>query len=371
MAGLVCAAWPTVLHAQPGAHSAHLAAGAGGPASIAASLPDAPQAQAPSGPSQTHGTVSNATNSTANGTMSGTVLDTNGAVIPGAAVTLENLVTSETRTTVSDSTGYFRFPAVAPGQFKLSIAANGFARWTATAIPMEPGSDLDLPGIRLQVASASTDVLVVFSQHDLATEQVRIEEKQRVLGIFPNFYTSYVWHAAPLSPGQKFQLAWRSQIDWEAFAASAAIAGVQEGDDSFEGYGQGVAGYAKRFGASYADGFIGTMIGGALLPTILHQDPRYFYKGVGTIRQRALYAISTTVICKGDNGRWQPNYSNLGGNLAAGAISNLYYPKGERSGISTTIDNALIGTAAGAAGALIQEFLLKKITPGTPAHDKP
>ncbi len=330
-------------------------------------LPDAPavpaQAASPAQPSP-------APRRAVSGTMSGTVLDSNGGVVAGATLTLASAASVQERTAVSDATGYFSFPSVDPGTYDLSIRAAGFAPWTETGIPMQLGVDLDLPEIMLKVASATADVVVTFSPHELAAEQVRIEEKQRVLGVFPNFYTSYVWKAEPLTTKQKFQLAWRSSIDWEAFAASAAIAGVQQADDSFEGYGQGVEGYAKRFGASYTDGFAGTMIGGAVLPTLFRQDPRYFYKGVGTIRQRALYAIATTVICRGDNGRWQPNYSNLGGNLAAGALSNLYYPKGERSGISTTIENALIGTAAGAAGALIQEFLLKKITPGA-AHDRP
>ena len=305
------------------------------------------------------------------GAISGTVLDGNGAVVVGAAVRLQSMDSDWERATRSSSAGFFSFESVGPGRFKLTIAATGFAGWTETDIPMQAGADLDLPAISLKVASATTDVLVVFSQHDLATEQVRVQEKQRVLGVFPNFYTSYVWNAVPLTVGQKFQLAWRSSIDWEAFAASAGIAGVEQAQNDFRGYGQGTQGFAKRFGASYADGLIGTMIGGAALPALLHQDPRYFYKGTGTIRQRAMYAIATTVICKGDKGHWQPNYSNVGGNLAAGAISNLYYPKDERGGVATTFDNALIGTAAGAAGALIQEFLLKKITPGTAAHNKP
>jgi hypothetical protein len=305
------------------------------------------------------------------GTISGTVLDSNGAVVSGAELTLETIGAPRKRTAVSDAMGYFRFPGVPAGSYALNIRAQGFAPWTETAIPMQPGSDLDLPEIILKVASASTDVVVTFSTHELAAEQVRIEEKQRILGVFPNFYTSYVWKAEPLTARQKFQLAWRSSIDWEAFAASASIAAVQQAGDSFEGYGQGAAGYFKRFGASYSDGFIGTMIGSAILPTVLRQDPRYFYRGVGTIHQRAFYAIATTVICRGDNGRWQPNYSNLGGDLAAGAISNLYYPKGERSGVETTVENALIGTAGGAVEALIQEFLLKKITPGANSHDKP
>ena len=305
------------------------------------------------------------------GAISGTVLDSNGAVIAGASVTLENMASHEKRAGVSDDAGYFSFTSVPDGLFQLTIAAAGFAGWSETSIPMQSGADLDLPRILLKVKAATTDVQVVFSQHELAEEQVSAQEKQRVLGIFPNFYASYVWNAAPLTTGQKFRLAWRSSIDWEAFAASASIAGVQQASDSFEGYGQGASGFAKRFGASYADGIIGTMIGGVLLPSIFRQDPRYFYKATGTIPQRALYAMATTVICRGDSGNWQPNYSNVLGNLAAGGISNLYYPKGQQNGAATTIDNALIGTAAGAAGALIQEFLLHRITPSVKATQKP
>ena len=88
-----------------------------------------------------------------------------------------------------------------------------------------------------------------------------------------------------------------------------AFAGVEQAGNTFAGYGQGAQGYGKRFGANYADGLSDTMIGGAILPSLFKQDPRYFYKGTGTIRSRAMYAIANAVICKGDNGRWQPNYS--------------------------------------------------------------
>ncbi len=114
----------------------------------------------------------------------------------------------------------------------------------------------------------------------------------------------------------------------------------------------------------YADDVIGSFIGGAVFPSILHQDPRYFYKGTGSIASRALYAISTVVICRGDNGRWQPNYSNVLGSLAAAGISNLYYPASNRKGAAVTLDNALINTAEGAVGGLLQEFVLKKISRG-------
>ena len=190
-----------------------------------------------------------------------------------------------------------------------------------------------------------------------------------MLGVVPNFYVSYVWNAAPLSSGQKFRLALRTSIDPITFLGSGAIAGVEQWQNDFSGYGQGSQGYAKRFGASYVDGFIGIMIGGAILPSLLHQDPRYFYKGTGSIQSRALYAISTVVITKGDNGRWQPNYSNVLGNLASAGISNAYYPAANR-GVQLTIDNWLIGTASGAIGSLLQEFCHQKTFERGPANQR-
>jgi len=195
---------------------------------------------------------------------------------------------------------------------------------------------------------------------------MRAEERQRVLGAIPNFYVSYQWDAEPLSSVQKYRLAWRTSIDPVSVAISAGIAGVEQSQNTFSGYGQGTWGYAKRFGASYTDGLVGTFLADAVLPSLLRQDPRYFYKGTGSIRSRALYAIASVVICKGDNGRWQPNYSNVLGNLAAAGISNLYYPASSRNGAELTIQNSLIGTAAGAVGTLFQEFLVKKISRGVP-----
>ncbi|MHB1744235.1 MAG: carboxypeptidase-like regulatory domain-containing protein, partial [Acidobacteriaceae bacterium] len=101
-------------------------------------------------------------------------------------------------------------------------------------------------------------------------------------------------------------------------------------------------------------------------PSVLHQDPRYFYKGVGSIRSRALYALSTVFICRGDNGRWQPNYSNVLGTFAAGGISNAYYPANDR-GFQLTMENSLIGLAAGGGTALLQEFLIRKFSRGVPS----
>jgi hypothetical protein len=206
-------------------------------------------------------------------------------------------------------------------------------------------------------------VQVTETQEQIAEEQIHVEEKQRVLGVFPNYYVSYVPDAVPLNPRQKFQLAWKANFNPFSFGIAAFVAGLEQANDSFGGYGPGAQGYAKRYGATYADGFIGAFIGGAILPTLLKQDPRYFYKGTGTRRSRFLYAVANSVICKGDNGRWQPNYSSLLGALAAGGVSNLYYAASDRNGVALTFENAAIGIGGSALSAVFQEFFLRRLTP--------
>lgn len=300
------------------------------------------------------------------GSIHGTVMDSAGDVLVEANVTLTADASSQKRTAKTDGTGFFNFTALPAGSYRVAITANGFAPWTSSAIVLAPGQVYDVPQIALYVAAANTSVQVIYSSHEIAQQQVHAQEKQRVLGIVPNFYTSYVWDAEPLTSRQKFHLALRTSVDPVTFLGAGAIAGIQQWQNDFKGYGQGAAGYFKRFGANYADGFSGVVLGGAVFPSLLHQDPRYFYKGTGTIKSRALYAISTVVITKGDNGRWQPNYSNVLGTFTAAGLSNAYYPASNR-GAQLTIDNALLGLASGVADALLQEFVIKKLSRGVPA----
>lgn len=297
--------------------------------------------------------------------IAGTVTAPDNNVIVGAVVTLISEPSKPQRTVLTDGNGSFRFIGLEPGTFRITVTSTGFAAWVGPEIVLTSEEQYQMPQILLEIASANTTVQAVFTGHDLAEQQIHAQEKQRVLGVFPNFYTSYMWKAEPLTTKQKFQLAWRASIDPVTFLSTGAIAGIQQWDDDFNEYGQGAEGYAKRYGANYADGFLGVMIGGAILPSILRQDPRYFYKGTGSIRSRALYALSTVVICRGDNGRWQPNYSNVLGTLAAGGISNAYYPANDR-GFQLTIENSFIGLAVGGGTALLQEFLIKKISRGIP-----
>jgi hypothetical protein len=303
------------------------------------------------------------------GSITGTVLDAEGAEVTDALVTLENADSKTQRMLTTDSVGSFKFDSIEPGRFSLTITSTGFAPWVSTGLALQTGQSYEVPPVALQIASTTTDVEVTVTRHDIAEDQMHFEENQRVLGVFPNFYVSYVRNPAPFSAGQKFRLAFRTSVDPISIAIPGVVAGVEQWQNGFSGYGQGADGYAKRFGASSADSAISIMITDAILPSILRQDPRYFYKGAGSIRSRALYAVATAFICKGDNGRWQPNYSNVLGNLATAGLSNLYYPSTDRHGVGLTVDNWLIGTASGAAGTLFQEFLVKKISRGI--HHQP
>jgi hypothetical protein len=269
--------------------------------------------------------------------------------------------------TLSTDDGQFSFANVAPGSFRLTITSAGFATQTFAG-NLRSGENFVVPQIVLMIATAVTEIRVVPSQVEVAEEQIKEQEKQRALGVLPNFYVSYIANAAPLTPKQKFELAGKTIVDPVTFGVTAAIAGLQQSDDELGGYGQGAQGYAKRYGAAYADTVTGTLIGSAILPSLLKQDPRYFYKGTGSKRSRVLYALANSVICKGDNAHWQPNYSSILGSLAAGGISNLYYPAHDR-GAGLTFENTLVGIGATAATNVLQEFVIRRLTPKVPGPD--
>jgi hypothetical protein len=300
------------------------------------------------------------------GSISGTILDQSGALLVGARVKLtgEQSLNQEMQ---SGPDGEFSFSNIRSGNFQLTITSPGFATQTVSG-SLRSGENDTLPPIVLVVAANVTEVQVGVPQIEVAEEQIKIEEQQRVLGAIPNFYVSYIPNAAPLDAKQKFELAWKTVLDPVTFLVVGGLSGVQQAQNHFVGYGQGAQGYAKRFGANYADTVSSTFIGNAILATLLKQDPRYFYKGTGSTPSRFLYAIANSVICKGDNRRWQPNYSNVLGNLASGGISNLYYPAQDRNGAELTFENAAIGIGAGSISNLLQEFLVRKLTP-TRGHD--
>jgi len=252
-----------------------------------------------------------------------------------------------------------------PGVYMISVTARGMDPFTSTRIPLQAGEVRFVPAIKLSVSGGSTSMTVNGNKEKLAQEQVQIAVQQRLVGVIPNFYSTYDWNAPPMGAKQKFQLSIRSIIDPVSFLIVAGIAGAEQYQNVFPEYGGGIEGYGKRYGAALANHVSASLLGRAVYPSIFHQDPRYFYKGKGSIRSRALYAMSAAVITRGDNGRWQPNYSNVLGNFSAGAISNLYYPASDR-GVSLVLLNGLADTGADAVANLVREFVLKGITTHVP-----
>ena len=302
------------------------------------------------------------------GSISGTIYDPSGAAIAGAQVKLSRKDQTTILELRSGDGGQFSFGNISPGAFQLTVAAEGFAT-QALSGTLHPGENYNAPRIALALATEKTEVQVVVPRVEVAEEQIKEQEKQRVLGFLPNFYVSYTPDAVPLTSKQKFKLAWKSTLDPVTFILTGAVSGIQQADNVFRGYGQGAQGYGKRFGADYADTVASTFIGSAILPSLLKQDPRYFYKADGSVRARILYALSMAVVCKGDNGRWQANYSSLLGSLAAGGISNLYYPPKDRNGPGLTFEDSAIEIGTTAIANLLQEFVIRKLTPNVRNHD--
>jgi hypothetical protein len=301
--------------------------------------------------------------------ISGIVLDLNDGLVPDAKIILETQNGQLERLTEADSSGLFSFNNLTAGTFKVRITAPGLQPFESNEIVLRGGERYQMQPIALAIAAASVSVTVTATQEEIAQEQVIAEIHQRIFGIFPNFYTSFLWDAAPLKPKQKFHLAFRAAVDPVTFFTTGMLSGIQQAVDAYPDYGQGAEGYAKRYGADFGDLFIGRIIGAAVLPSILHQDPRYFYQGTGSVRSRAWHALSAAFVCRGDNGRSQFNYSHILGNLAAGGISNLYRPDANR-GLDLVFENALLHTAANATGNLVREFGLRRITTKVPSYAK-
>jgi hypothetical protein len=292
--------------------------------------------------------------------VAGVVTDQRGDPVPGAAVSLIEPAGENPQSVLTDENGSFTMAADA-GTFDLQVSAPEFATMTVHG-ELGGNQQLDLGRLALAIRSATVEVRVSATEEEVAEEQVRVEETQRILGVIPNFFVTYDHNPVPLHARQKYELAFRTLIDPETIGVDLLSSGVQQGTGGLKGYGAGSRGFAKRFAASYGTGSIDTMLGSAVFPSLFKQDPRYFYKGTGTIRQRALYAMSMSVICKGDNGHWQYNYSGLLGGLAAGAISNLYYPPANRNALGMTFENTAIGIGSSAVTNLLQEFLIRKFT---------
>ena len=327
-----------------------------------AELPDAPGMGSDASAAGQDGSSQSADQGTS--TISGTVLDSSGDVIQGARVELTSRSGAAMREMLSGSDGQFAFAALPAGSYKVTVSGNGMGTWTSKWLTVHPDETRILPPVLLSFTTATTVTVTGNSEtirEQLSEQQVQIAEEQRVWGVFPNFYSSYNWNAPPMEPKQKFQLAFRSMIDPTAFAGAAGIAGFEQYNNIFPGYGGGIAGFFKRYGAAYTNDFSSRMLSSGLFATLFHEDPRYFYKGKGSFRSRTMYAISSAFMTRTDSGHWRPNFSHVLGVFAAAALSNLYYPSQNR-GLALTLVNGAVETAGNSGTNIVREFVLKGIT---------
>jgi hypothetical protein len=320
-----------------------------------AELPDAPVPVVQAPPAEVQGSAQ----------VTGVVTDVQGVPIAGASVVLSASGKLGERSTIAGNDGTFAFTGLTAAEYRLIVASQGLDTFTSAPFAVRPGENVTAPTIALKI-STTTNIEVVAGPDPIAVAQVHEEEKQRVFGAFPNFYTSYIWDARPMPTSQKFKMATRALIDPFTFLVVAGVAGAEQYHGTYPDYGPGIQGYGKRYGAAFADATTSRIVGSAILPSLFHQDPRYFYQGSGGARSRTLHAIASVFITRGDDGSTQPNYSHLLGSLTAGAVANAYHPASSR-GAGLTFETFGITVGGNIAGNLFREFVLRGLVPSVPS----
>jgi len=181
------------------------------------------------------------------------------------------------------------------------------------------------------------------------------EQSQRLFGVAPMFAVTSRQNAPPLTTGEKFHLFAKVSFDPFAYATAGFQAGLGQLQNEFPGYGQGAAGYGKRYGASLADQVSSNFFANFAYPALLKQDPRYFRLGEGPVGHRMLYSFAQEFTAHTDKGGRSFNWSNVLGAFSSGGLSNVYYPQTDR-GFGLTISRSAISLGYGAIGGLADEF---------------
>ena len=292
------------------------------------------------------------------GIIMGTITDVGDTPVPGASVALQGRDSSDLRLVTTDENGYFEIRDVEPGRpYQVNIRAAGFSEWDSPIVTLGSGQS-EVLDAKLRIEALKTAVTVTpESSDEIATEQVKAQERQRGFLIIPNFYAVYASNPAPMNARLKWHLALKVSRDPFTFAGVGIVAGIGQATDHPD-YAQGASGYGKRFATNYANSLTDIMFTGAILPSLLHQDPRYFYKGTGTIKARVANVVYSLIVARGDSGQSQPNYSELGGDLISAAISNLYYPRANR-GAGLVLQGFATHTAIHLAVRMLDEFVFR------------
>jgi hypothetical protein len=292
------------------------------------------------------------------------VVDPIGAFVADVPVTLTTVDGTAVQATATDAAGEFTFGDVLPGAYVVHIDLAGFMPFATSPFTIAADAQpVRLPRIELTIEGFSTSVAVRTTEA-VAEEQIKAQEQQRLLGVAPNFYVSYLPNAAPLSPRQKLTLATHETFDWTSFVGASVAAAIDQSTNAHAGFGGGAPGYGKRWAANFADNRTGDFLTHYVFAVLFRQDPRYFYQGTGTIRSRLAHALSSVFVARSDRGASMPNYAHLLGNLGAAALSNTYYPHSERGG-NLILSNVAISVTGRGAMAVIQEFIGKRLTKHT------
>ena len=177
----------------------------------------------------------------------------------------------------------------------------------------------------------------------------------RILGVLPNYRTANPMDVyEPITAKQKFMIAVKDSFDWPNYLVSGAFAGLYQLENSNPEFGQGVKGYFHRYWTSYIDQSMGNMMTEAVMPTILHEDPRYFRKSVGSKKYRLYYAVTRVLVTRTDSGGTRFNFSEVIGNGVMASVGNIYYPANR--GVLDTFDRMGMQIATDAFSNVLKEF---------------
>jgi hypothetical protein len=209
---------------------------------------------------------------------------------------------------------------------------------------------------RLSALVAATLLLAPFAvaQDDAVPEHSVIPDN-RAFGVLPNYRTAELDSPfLSITTGQKFTIARKDTLDWPSYIMAGFFSGVSQLNNSNPSFGQGLKGYGHRYICSVADQDIGNFMTEAILPTLFHQDPRYFRKGSGSVMGRIVYAASRSVIAKNDSGRWTFNAAEFLGNGTVASLGNAYYPGAV--GFSPTMQRMFTQIGTDSLSQVMKEF---------------
>lgn len=304
--------------------------------------------------------------------ISGVVSDIQGGLIPGAHVVAERVgaPVDESQQVTASNVGRFRFADLPAGSYTVTITSPGFEALRLADINLKPGEAYELPEVALPIARTAADATVTVTEEQIAEAELNDQLHQRVLGILPNYYTSYIWDAAPLTMRQKFKLAIRSATDPVFFATTGISAGIQLARDDDPEYEGGVPGYFERYGAAYGGALVGRVVTSVLFNSLFKEDPRYFVMTNGNVFRRSWHAVSSTFMQRGDDKRFHPAYANFLGSATTAVIVSTWHP-GSTTGVGTRVlDDTFFDLGGEAIRNLAREFLFRHLARHVPTYAK-